>query len=165
MILGQSIFDAVLDRLNEEAAEDEDGRSGFGVEAPRAGIRGLNPAFIHSTVGLPPEAGTGRLDDAYFDFVDDAIAPSTRPAERVEPDPQALRFSRLTPQDVAEDLKLAEAVSAERLQALRRSFARQNHPDMVGEAWREQATLRMKIANLLIDEALKRLPGASGATA
>ncbi len=58
---------------------------------------------------------------------------------------------------MADDLKLSEARSAEALQSLRRSFARQNHPDMVGEEWREQATLRMKIANLLIDEALKRL--------
>lgn len=161
MILGQSIFDAVLDRLNEEAAEDEDGRTDFGVEAPRAGIRGLNPAFIQSAVGLPPEAGSGRIDDVYFDFADDTAPPSARPATGIEPDVQAIRFSRLTPQDIAEDLKLSEAVSAERLQALRRSFARQNHPDMVGEAWREQATLRMKIANLLIDEALKRLPDAS----
>jgi hypothetical protein len=62
---------------------------------------------------------------------------------------------------VAEDMKLSEARSVEALQSLRRTFARQNHPDMVGEEWREQATLRMKIANLLIDEALKRMPPAA----
>lgn len=164
MILGQSIFDAVLERLQEEAA-DESEPTHFGVDAPRVGVRGLNPAFIQSTVGLPPEAGTSRLDDVYFDFDDEATPQLAPSPPRAEPDPQAAMFSRLTPQDVAEDLKLSQAVSAESLHALRRSFARQNHPDMVGEIWREQATLRMKIANLLIDEALKRLPNTPGAAA
>lgn len=157
MILGQSLFDAVLDRLKEEDDADLP-PEGFGVEGPRAGIRGLNPAFIQSTVGLPPEPGGSRLDDAYFAFEDQSPERHNRTRSNPDQDPQAAMFSRLTPQDIAEDLKLAEALSAENLHALRRSFARQNHPDMVGEAWREQATLRMKIANLLIDEALKRLP-------
>lgn len=153
MILGQSLFDAVLDRLAEEQEED--------AEAPvpaSVGIRGLNAGFVSASVGIPLPGGESRLHDAYFDFGDGpakSAEPQTEPEfERLE----ARTFSRLTPQDVAEDLKLSEARSAEALQSLRRSFARQNHPDMVGEEWREQATLRMKIANLLIDEALKRLP-------
>lgn len=153
MILGQSLFDAVLDRLAEER-EDET------AEADAApvglGIRGLNAGFVSASVGIPLPGGESRLHDAYFDFSD-------TPRNETEPqevDTAVRMFSRLTPQDVAEDLKLSEASSAEALNSLRRSFARQNHPDMVGEQWREQATLRMKIANLLIDEALKRLPPA-----
>ena len=156
MILGQSLFDAVLDRLAEEQ-EDE-------TEAPAPaslGIRGLNAGFVSASVGIPLPGGESRLHDAYFDFGDGqpgSAEPQTEPAfERLE----ARTFSRLTPQDIAEDLRLSEARSAEALQSLRRAFARRNHPDMVGEEWREQATLRMKIANLLIDEALKRLPPAS----
>jgi hypothetical protein len=42
------------------------------------------------------------------------------------------------------------------LQAKRRAFARANHPDLVPSVWRDEATTRMKIANLLIDEALKQ---------
>lgn len=154
MILGQSLFDAVLDRLAEEQEDD--------TPAPAsANIRGLNAGFVSASVGIPLPGGEGRLHDAYFDFGEgqqSSTEPQTEPAfQRLE----ARTFSRLTPQEVAEDLKLSESRSAEALQSLRRAFARQNHPDMVGQEWREQATLRMKIANLLIDEALKRLPPAA----
>lgn len=155
MIFGQSLFDAVLDRLAEEQEEDTDVMDSG--PAP-TGIRGLGAGFVGAPIGIPLPDGESRLHDAYFDFEDRppaAMEPQTEPEfERLE----ARTFSRLTPQDVAEDLKLSDAHSAEALQSLRRSFARRNHPDMVGEEWREQATLRMKIANLLIDEALKRLP-------
>jgi hypothetical protein len=43
------------------------------------------------------------------------------------------------------------------LVALRRSFARENHPDRAPEDLRTNATLRMKIANMLIDETIRRL--------
>jgi hypothetical protein len=150
MILGQSLFDAVLDRLAEEAGEDLAPGS-VDVEAPFGGVKGLNTGFIGASIETPLAGGLGRLEDAYFDFTDDERAPP-------QPSREEHRFARLTPQDVAEDLRLSDASSAETLQRLRREFARQNHPDMVGEEWRDQATLRMKIANLLIDEALKRLP-------
>lgn len=153
MIFGQSLFDAVLDRLAEEQDDDAEASTPASI-----GVRGLNAGFVSASVGVPMPEGEGRLHDAYFDFADGPpirMEPQEEPAfERLE----ARTFSRLTPQDVAEDLKLSEARSAEALQSLRRAFARRNHPDMVGEEWREQATLRMKIANLLIDEALKRLP-------
>ncbi|MET3611792.1 hypothetical protein ABID16_000097 [Rhizobium aquaticum] len=158
MIFGQSLFDAVLERLAEEREEEADLTDAGDVPA---GIRGLGAGFVGRPIGIPLPDGESRLHDAYFDFEDrspSAGEPQTEPPfERLE----ARTFSRLTPQDVAEDLKLSEARSAEALHSLRRAFARQNHPDMVDEQWREQATLRMKIANLLIDEALKRLPSTS----
>ena len=155
MILGQSLFDAVLDRLAEESEDDmaEPDAAPVGL-----GIRGLNAGFVAASVGIPLPGGDSRLQDAYFDFEDSTPSKAEPQAEPPFERLEARTFSRLTPQDVAEDLKLAEARSVEALNSLRRSFARQNHPDMVGEQWREQATLRMKIANLLIDEALKRLP-------
>jgi hypothetical protein len=156
MILGQSLFDAVLDRLAEEREDDEEAPASASVT-----IRGLNAGFVSASVGIPLPDGESRLHDAYFDFGDGprgSAEPQTEQNfERIE----ARTFSRLTPQDVAEDMKLSEARSVEALQSLRRTFARQNHPDMVGEEWRDQATLRMKIANLLIDEALKRMPPAA----
>ena len=147
MILGQSLFDAVLDRLAEEAGENPAPESA--EEAPFGGVKGLNTGFIGASIETPLAGGLGRLEDAYFDFTDD---------ERAAPQPswEEARFTRLTPQEIAEDLRLSEASSVETLQRLRRQFARQNHPDMVDEEWREQATLRMKIANLLVDEALLR---------
>jgi hypothetical protein len=153
MILGQSIFDAVLDRLSEEDDADLP-PDGFGVEAPSAAIRGLNAGFVAASIGIPLAGGEGRLDDAYFDFADARPVSPSRP----ELDEDARMFSRLSPQEVAEELGLTAANSAESLHAARRAFARRNHPDLVAELFRDRATLRMKIANLLIDEALKRLP-------
>lgn len=156
MILGQSLFDAVLDRLAEER-EDEPTELDTGLSP--AGIRGLNAGFVSASIGMPLPDGESRLDDAYFDFGDDPLRRQDERGSQTDAETQnAGRFSRLTPQAVAEDLNLSEAHSADALNGLRRAFARQNHPDMIAEQWREQATLRMKIANLLIDEALKRLP-------
>lgn len=157
MILGQSLFDAVLDRLAEEREDD----TPEPTVAP-AGIRGLNAGFVGAPIGIPLPGGESRLHDAYFDYDDRPPNQAEPAAEPVFERLEARTFSRLTPQDVAEDMNLSEARSAEALHSLRRAFARQNHPDMVGDEWREQATLRMKIANLLIDEALKRLPPQTG---
>ncbi|HZG29975.1 MAG TPA: hypothetical protein VE079_16090 [Ensifer sp.] len=154
MILGQSLFDAVLDRLAEEREDD----TPIGTGPASAGIRGLNAGFVAASIGIPLPGGESRLHDAYFDFEDQPHGMTEKQPEPPFELLEARTFSRLTPQDVAEDLKLSQAHSPEALHSLRRAFARQNHPDMVGEEWREQATLRMKIANLLIDEALKRLP-------
>ena len=38
----------------------------------------------------------------------------------------------------------------------RRAFARGNHPDRVGEEFRDAATIRMTIANRLVEAALRR---------
>jgi hypothetical protein len=152
MIFGQSLFDAVLDRLAEEQREKQD------IATPIAGIRGLNAGFVTASIGMPLPDGESRLHDAYFDFDEPPPRQQEQSAEPAAAGKRVQVFTRLTPQEIAEDLRLSEASSAETLQRLRRQFARQNHPDMVDEEWREQATLRMKIANLLIDEALKRLP-------
>ncbi|MBV6651049.1 MAG: hypothetical protein KI789_15095 [Hoeflea sp.] len=41
------------------------------------------------------------------------------------------------------------------LKSKRRRFARFNHPDRTPMEWREAATIRMKIANHMVDEALR----------
>ena len=65
-------------------------------------------------------------------------------------------IDRLSEADVAEDLGLAASMSVTEIKARRRSFARLNHPDRVAEAFREAATVRMTIANRLIEQALRR---------
>lgn len=77
---------------------------------------------------------------------------------------------RAAPKEAAET-ETAEMKSDERIEAevrkicletlddlrhIRRRFARENHPDAVGPAEREEANRRMAIANRLIDDALKR---------
>jgi hypothetical protein len=42
------------------------------------------------------------------------------------------------------------------LQQIRRNFAKENHPDRVAPEQRLAATRRMTIANMLIDEAIRR---------
>lgn len=59
------------------------------------------------------------------------------------------------PQDIARELKLRVWHSPDDLIAIRRRFAKTNHPDRVIPSHRDAATTRMSIANTLIDEALR----------
>ena len=145
MIVGQSIFDTVLDRLTETPTQEP-----VAASAPWTGVRGLNAGFV----GAQTEAFAGQSDDPQFGdaysayFAEDI----TRP-----PEIDTAIFARLSPAEVAEDLDLSSVDTLATLQAKRRDFARTNHPDRAPEQWREQATTRMKTANLLIDEALKQV--------
>ena len=58
-------------------------------------------------------------------------------------------------QAIALELGLTDKLHAEGIKRIRRDFALRNHPDLVADADRREATLRMQIANLLIDEALR----------
>ncbi len=61
----------------------------------------------------------------------------------------------IEPRDVARELKLRMWHSADQIVAIRRLFAKKNHPDRVIPSHREAATTRMSIANMLVDEALR----------
>jgi hypothetical protein len=58
---------------------------------------------------------------------------------------------------VVVELDLASAKSLDDLTRIRRNFARRNHPDMLHPGLSEQATARMKIANMLIDRRAREL--------
>jgi len=58
---------------------------------------------------------------------------------------------------VVVELDLANARSLDDLARIRRNFARRNHPDMLHPGLSEQATARMKIANMLIDRRAREL--------
>lgn len=60
------------------------------------------------------------------------------------------------PDDISRELGLGSGKRAEELARLRRSFAFRNHPDRVAPHMRERAMTRMKVANMLIDEARQR---------
>jgi hypothetical protein len=168
MLFGQSVFQSVLDRLDmEEAAAEEAG-------APAAyRIQGLNSSFaadvmegVSATsarpdqayvdnlgVDIPPAADTARAGNAPQPVAQDTPAP---PAIEQEPAMPA-HLARIAPQDVAAELVISAADTPHSLNEKRRAFAKANHPDGVAPPFRDKATIRMKIANLLIDEALKRL--------
>jgi hypothetical protein len=72
-----------------------------------------------------------------------------------EPPPPPPPPPKSDQETVAEELHLTPGLTADDLKHLRRKFAKSNHPDRVDASAREQATRRMTIANVLIDEALR----------
>lgn len=149
MILGLSLFDTVLSRLSQERADAAVQRS-----APWSGLRGFNASFVGA--GSGPERGQDGepLDSAASAYTSDMFAPPPKPA------PEVSMFKRLSREEIARDINLLASDTPAELHLKRRSFARINHPDRAPEDWRDAATTRMKIANLLIDEALKRIKAA-----
>ena len=155
MLLGQSIFQSVLTRLDDERQQAE--------EAPPENadfrVRGFGAGFV-TPEGRP--AATEGDTSAYFDHladwldqnpdpekhqIDEAIKPMATPV-------MPAHLLRLTEAEIAQDLALSSKDSEATLNEKRRQFAKLNHPDRVPPELRENATTRMKIANLLIDRAL-----------
>lgn len=157
MLFGQSVFQSVLTRLNEEdAAKAEADPQAFRVS-------GLNTSFVVETATGSPASAAGAYFDVQADSaplepaateVADAPAPEPEPPE--EPVIPA-HLLRLTEAEIAEDLAIGPEDSAETLAEKRRRFAKDNHPDTIAAAYRDNATLRMMTANLLIDRAIKDL--------
>ena len=149
-MFGMSVFQSVLERLMAEQSIDEDTQP-QGAEAACDGLQppiGRSPAFILETPARAT-ATFGAVDRAYRDF-----APAEKASEpRVMPD--HLRRTNLA--DIAAELDLGEGETGLTLAAKRRRFAAANHPDRLPPEFRANATIRMKLANMLIDEASRRL--------
>lgn len=149
-MFGMTVFESVLERLKAEAREAADDlppeEEDVAVE-----IRGLPVGFAGLGMGetfvSAPQAAA-----AYLDLYEE---PALQPAEPPPaPPPHLLRTA---PEEVAEDLALTGRESVGDLLARRRAFARDNHPDRAPADLRTNATLRMKIANMLIDETIRRI--------
>ena len=146
-MFGMTVFESVLERLKAEAREAA-GDAPEETVAPQVrslgpGLAGLGAAGV--SVSAPQAAA------AYLELYEEP-----QDAEP-EPDPPPAHLMRTTPEAVAEDLALTGREDIEALTARRRSFARENHPDRAPPALRGNATLRMKIANMLIDETIRRI--------
>ncbi|MCJ8519501.1 hypothetical protein ABID21_002271 [Pseudorhizobium tarimense] len=153
MLLGQSVFQSVLTRLDEEKQEDEPPAEGAVFRVP-----GLTSGFVAATKETVAFGSSGA-GDAYLEMLADKPPPEPDPpaeAPRKEPFvPEHLL--RISDAEIAEDLALTPDETAETLAEKRRRFAKDNHPDRVPEALRDNATLRMKTANILIDRAIRDL--------
>ena len=153
MLFGQSVFQSVLERLKaeEETAEE--------AEAPASHrVAGLGTGFAFDVMeGV--SVASQRIGEAYFDNLDlDAAGFVEKPAPLPEPEPAMPdHLTRTAPQEVAAELAISAADTPLTLSEKRRTFARANHPDGVALPFRDNATKRMMLANLLIDEALRRL--------
>jgi len=150
-MFGMSVFQSVLERLKaeeEDAAADEPAE-----DLSVRGVRGLGQGFVSAAdpKGLNDQALVHR---AYFDNAgEEMLAPPQPVAAPVMPD----HLARTRPQEIAEDLALTDRDTPASLTAKRRAFAADNHPDRHPDLFRQNATMRMKIANMLIDEALRRI--------
>ena len=155
MLFGQSVFQSVLERLKAEDGMDED------AQAPAAHrVPGLGTGLAFDVMeGV--SAASQRVGQAYFDNLDldPAAAIAEEPAAAPPPEPvMPDHLARIAPEEIAAELAIAAADTQQTLNEKRRAFAKANHPDGVAEPFRNNANRRMMIANLLIDEAMRRLP-------
>ncbi|MBX9466575.1 MAG: hypothetical protein KL839_01275 [Rhizobium sp.] len=151
MLFGKSLFQSVVDRLDKEA-EDE-----VPTEETAFRISGLASSFVPvapAAPSAPADPGTDQRLDAYLFLMPEEREPEP-PAAPAPPESPAW-IDRLSPDEVAADLGLDPSDDRERLQERRRAFARDNHPDRIPAEFREEATMRMKTANRLVDDALSR---------
>ena len=160
-MFGMTVFESVLERLKaeaREAAEEDDAGHVSGGEST-GDIRGLTSGYAGLGTGSTFVSGS-QATAAYLDLYEE---PAPEPPEPQSPPPTEAppapppHLLRTTPEEVADDLAITGKESVDALLALRRSFARENHPDRAPVALRTNATLRMKIANMLIDETIRRI--------
>jgi len=147
MLFGQSIFQSVLERLKEEDAGE--------AEEPAARrVSGFTTGLAFDVMeGV--SAASQRVGEAYFDNL------GAEPAIEAPPPPEPAmpaHLARIAPEEIAAELAISSADTQQTLNEKRRAFAKANHPDGVAQPFRDNANRRMTIANLLIDEALRRLP-------
>ncbi len=150
-MFGMSVFQSVLERLKAEEDEEEAARE---EQPASASIRGLNAGFVGNLAPSARLADSAFVQRAYFDMAgDDMLAPPKPLPAPVMPD----HLKRVRPDEIATDLGIAEGETLQSLADKRRTFAADNHPDRHHPDFRANATMRMKIANMLIDEAIRRL--------
>lgn len=146
-MFGMSVFQSVLERLKTEEDEEETAATALAA-TPRA------PSCATPFVAGANENGSAAhsaVERAYFD------------ASFIEPpptEPMPAFLNRTSLEEVAEELDLDERETLGTLAAKRRSFAAANHPDRLPQDYRANATVRMKLANMLIDEASRQLQAA-----
>jgi hypothetical protein len=159
MLFGQSVFQSVLTRLTEEEKDDED----TGAAGADFRIRGLGTGFVAPTE--EQAVASNANIEAYFAYLPDELAEQSEeaddlaPAEVEDPEnaPVPEHLMRLTEAEIAEDLAISADDTEATLAEKRRQFAKANHPDLVAAQFRNNATIRMTIANQLIDKAIKGL--------
>jgi hypothetical protein len=155
MLLGQSIFQSVLTRLDEEHADDsvDEARQSFRIQ-------GLGSGFVAAPDDGPVVTAGGA--EAYFAFLPEEPVAGGEPLRMAQDEPQPAPVApphllRLSSQEIAEDLGITPSDTEAELSERRRQFAKANHPDGVSPEFRENANKRMQTANLLIDTAIRQL--------
>lgn len=164
MIVGQSLFDTILERVGQEWAESPAQHAPSPIAA-----RGWYSRFVAADLArasrwsreeecapAPEPAPEPATAATKADTPAPAVVQPEKPAApKPKPPIDTSLFKRLSAEEVARDINLLATDTPAELQSKRRRFARLNHPDRTPLEWREAATTRMKIANHLVDEALR----------
>ena len=155
-MFGMTVFESVLERLKAEAREAAEDEAEREEDISGGRIRGLTSGF--AGLGATGAFVSGsQAAAAYLDLYEAPLSSEPEVAKPPSPPPAPPHLLRTTPEDVAADLALTGREDINALTARRRSFARENHPDRAPADLRANATLRMKIANMLIDETIRRI--------
>ena len=140
-------FGALLDELIT-ASEAE--------RAASAHIDGVDFLAVMGELESAGIFGAGHAAASYGEMAAERQPPRQKAAEETVVPPPPLPSIDLA--DIRRELRIDGVRKPAELDALRRQFAFANHPDRVVPALRERAEQRMRIANMLVDDA-KRSAG------
>lgn len=140
-------FLRALEEARRAAQGDEPGAGRAGASAESRG----SPEFLRTLEGM-----AGKVRSYISARLLTGLYADTAASRSASKEPAAMPIPPKSEHEtVVDELHLTPNLTAHDLKHLRRKFAKANHPDRVSAARREQATRRMTIANVLIDEALR----------
>lgn len=143
-IFGKSLFETVLDGIEADLPEEEEEEA-----APPRSPRVV--AHFLADTSFSEREEERPLGTLYEDFGDPPLPEPELPLSPEPPD----WLERLSDLEISEDLGLASGMTRAQIRERRRAFALGNHPDRVAEEFRAPATIRMTVANRLVETALR----------
>ena len=149
MLFGKSVFQSILTRLDEEHVDEAEDKPSVPFR-----VSGLPMGFVAETVDISQPAEVDGFHRLYETNDEDRASLQTEPPEPAAPI-MPDHLTRLTDAEIAADLDLKSNDRPEILMAKRRAFAMLNHPDRVDPQFKAEATRRMTVANMLVDQALR----------
>jgi hypothetical protein len=116
------------------------------------GWRGV--PWIEGDGAANPDLWADRL--AWLDLGDELPAADAPDGDSQEPGPVVRELGPADPAVITDELGLGRIRTVREILRTRRAFALRNHPDLFPPEQRELATQRMRIANILTDDALQQ---------
>lgn len=142
-----SDFASVLDELIAQKAGE--------------GANDAGPAVRLDYLAVADELLSGKIvisrDGAAAEYASGAAEGTSKPVVETPPLAPEQESLDTDPDRIARELGLDKGRAPRDLDALRRRFASANHPDRVPQHLRGDAMVRMQIANMLIDEAKRKV--------
>ncbi|HXW71454.1 MAG TPA: hypothetical protein VEK34_08440 [Methylocella sp.] len=156
-------FADILASLDDPDADDIAAGTG-GEQAPTAVATASRtakkrPRGLLGNISFPWQTTAGELASAPAPAATKPYAEEVAESDR-KSHGEALRPTAATlaaeGRAIAKELGLNAGLGRAELARIRREFAKKNHPDQFGESCRAMAERRMSIANMLIDERIRR---------